>query len=111
MDIYRPVIPYLSLMWPVKTKELPTPDLKRIWNFVFIVFLLEKSTFLMKFEGIFHIIKEKFELKTTAIFLTLYTRKFKININFWKLMKNITFKGLIRMRHFDAQYCDKKILR
>jgi hypothetical protein len=26
MDLYRPVIPYLSLMWPVKPKELPTPE-------------------------------------------------------------------------------------
>ncbi len=27
MDIYWPVKPYLPLMWPAKTKELPTPDL------------------------------------------------------------------------------------
>jgi len=27
MDIYRIVIPYLSLIWPAKTKELPTPGI------------------------------------------------------------------------------------
>jgi hypothetical protein len=27
MDLYRPVLPYLSLIWPVKPKELPTPAL------------------------------------------------------------------------------------